>query len=418
MQPSRILVVDRTGAVAETVKAAAAQLGRRAEVAWCASLDDATAHAGPYDVVVAGPGLESRAGLQELERFADGSPASAVVLAFPRQPKVGARQLVRVGAVDLIAVPPTGRTMVQTLERSLALAGARNAGPAGPGAKRGTVVTVASATGGCGKTFYAVNAAWFLQRHAGGHACVVDLDLQFGEVTSALRLKPALTIFDAQQHHADEGDLRDHLDDFLVQHSTGMTVLAAPKDPAEADRIDPPDVLRILDAVRSRFDWVIVDTPPALTEVVLAALDISEHLFVMATLDVPSVRNLSTFLTTLDKLKVPTDSVRLVMNKAERGVGIEVDEVARLFPHGFSSVLPYAKEVSRAVNEGMPVLHTNPGAEVSRRLADGLLALLPEEARAAAAAANLAAAHPHVPRFSRLFHRPPAPAAATEGAVR
>ena len=56
---------------------------------------------------------------------------------------------------------------------------------------------------------------------------------------------------------------------------------------------------------------MIVDTPPALAETVLAAFDLSDMLYVMATLDLPSVRNMSVFLGTLERLKVPTDNVRL-----------------------------------------------------------------------------------------------------------
>ena len=161
----------------------------------------------------------------------------------------------------------------------------------------GIVYTIASATGGCGKTFYATNLAWFLHHWLGKRVCIVDLDLQFGEVSTALRLRPKYTIFDAlQREDADESDLQAHIEEYTVVHDTGVHVLAAPREPSEADRISPPDVTRILDAVRNRFDYVLVDTPPALAETVLAAFDLSDLLYVMATLDLPSVRNMSVFL--------------------------------------------------------------------------------------------------------------------------
>src|SRR5207244_2776027 len=126
---------------------------------------------------------------------------------------------------------------------------------------------------------------------------------------------------------------------------------------------------------------VIVDTPAQLSEAVLAAFDLSERLYVLATLDLPSVRNMSVFLHTLDKLKIPSGNVRLVLNKAESDVGLEVPKIEKLFPQGFSSVLPYAKEVSKSINLGMPVLISSPGAEVSRKMAAGMADLLPEQAR-------------------------------------
>jgi pilus assembly protein CpaE len=183
-------------------------------------------------------------------------------------------------------------------------------------------------------------------------------------------------------------------------------VLAAPKDPSDADRIHPSDVQRVIEAARSKFDYVIVDTPAALTEIVLAAFDMSNQLYVMATLDLPSVRHMGVFLNTLEKLKIPADNVKLILNKAERDVGLDVDQVTRLFPQGFTSVLPYAKEVTKSVNVGTPVLAFTPTADVSRRMAAGMSPLLPEANRAKAIEAegpvkrNL---------FARMFHRSPSP---------
>jgi pilus assembly protein CpaE len=398
--PGSVLVIDAAGGLDELVREAVRLLPETPDVHAARTLDaDA---AGRHNVVVAGPGLDTPAGIAELTTLRDSAPHTALVLVFPRRPRVPVRQLVRTGAVDLLTGSDALESLGAAIDHALNLSAAGLPSPsAADGVKRGRVITVASATGGCGKTFFAVNAAYFLQAHGGGKACVVDLDLQFGEVSAALRLNPQYTIFDAQQHHPGGVDLEEHLGDYLIKHETGIEVLPAPKDPSEADRVDSADVVKIIEAVRRRFDYVVVDTPPALTETVLAALDVSELLFVMATLDLPSVRNLGVFLTTLAKLKVPTDAIRLVMNKAEAGVGIEVDEVGRLFPGGFSSVLPYASVVSRSVNQGAPVLQAYPNAEVSRRLAASLTPLLPEEQRAAA----VVVAGARTSFLDRLFRR-------------
>jgi pilus assembly protein CpaE len=246
----------------------------------------------------------------------------------------------------------------------------------------GIVYTIASATGGCGKTFYATNLAYFLTRYTQKRVCIVDLDLQFGEVSTALRLRPKYTIFDAlQREDSEDTDLTAHIEEYTVMHETGAYVLAAPREPSEADRISPADITRVLEAVRQRFDYVIVDTPPALAETVLIAFDMSDMLYVMATLDLPSVRNMSVFLSTLDRLKVPTEHVRLILNKAETDVGIDIEQVTKLFPQGFESVLPYAKEVSRSINLGMPVMAASPTAEISTLMAGGMQLILPEDAR-------------------------------------
>jgi pilus assembly protein CpaE len=351
---------------------------------------------GPFDVLVAGPSLGTRSGLQRLGLIREELPGMSVVLAFSRRPDGSLREIVRAGAIDLLQLPVDDKELIESLDRAVDLA--QTAAPlateaatpaaapaiAAPGTRPlGRVFTISSATGGCGKTFFATNIAYFLVRYTGKRACIVDLDLQFGEVVTAMRLRPKYTIFDAlQREDTDEDDLRAHIEEYTVAHETGVHVLAAPREPSEADRISPPDVTRIIEAVRKQFDYVVVDTPPQLNESVLAAFDLSDMLYVMATLDLPSVRNMSVFLSTLDRLKISTENVKLILNKAESDVGIDIEQVTKLFPQGFQSVLPYAKEVSRSINLGMPVMAASPQSEISRLMTTGMKPLLPPDAQA------------------------------------
>ena len=394
---TKILVLDRGDGLAEQLRGLSDQFSDAPKITACArigNVGEVLEEDGPFDILVAGPSLGTRSGLARLRIIAEELPEMRLVLAFSRRPDASLRDIVRTGAIDLLQLPVEDAELVESLERAAALVrqpppapavvaqAAVNevAEPVLPAADRpGIVYTIASATGGCGKTFYATNLAWFLHKWMGKRVCIVDLDLQFGEVSTALRLRPKYTIFDAlQREDSDESDLQSHIEEYTVVHDTGIHVLAAPREPSEADRISPPDVTRILEAVRNRFDYVLVDTPPALAETVLAAFDLSDLLYVMATLDLPSVRNMSVFLSTLDRLKIDTGNLRLVLNKAEEDIGIDIDQVTKLFPQGFESILPYAKEVSRSINLGMPVMAASPDSEISRLMAGGMKLVLPE----------------------------------------
>jgi pilus assembly protein CpaE len=410
----KILVLDRGAELLRQVKDVAGELRPRPEVLVCERVGlvgEMLSEEGPFDVLVAGPSLGTKAGLSRLQIIHDELPAMSLILAFSTRPDAQLRDIVRAGAIDLLQLPVTERVLRDALERAVEVGRQRAAVapvpvmPAPPMAPvhQGTVFTVGSATGGCGKTFFATNLAYFLHHHTGRSVCIVDLDLQFGEVSTSLRLRPRYTIFDAlQRDDAEVGERPGHLEEFLVDHDTGVRVLAAPRDPSDADRIHPPDVSKIIEMLREAFDYVIVDTPSALTEIVLAAFDLSDHLYVMATLDLPSVRNMGVFLNTLEKLKMPAENVRLILNKAERDVGLDIDQVTRLFPQGFSAVLPYAREVSKSVNVGTPILAFSPGSEISRRIETGLAPLLPEEARFRIG--EPAARKASKSLFSRMFH--------------
>jgi pilus assembly protein CpaE len=412
----KILVLEKDESLADQVRGVASELRPRPEVVACdraTNVEDAINNDGPFDVLIAGPSLSTKTGLSSLQAIHDETPATSLVLAFSKRPDATLREIIRTGAMDLLQLPVADRNLHDAVERAVALSRSHptEAAPAAQSsaaaaANTGTVFTVSSATGGCGKTFYATNLAYYLHQYTGKRTCIVDLDLQFGEVSTALRLRPRFTISDAlSRDDIDEVDLAAHIDEYVVTHDSGVMVLPAPKDPSDADRIHPVDVQRVIEAARQKFDYVVVDTPAALTEIVLAAFDMSNQLYVMATLDLPSVRHMGVFLNTLEKLKIPSDNVKLILNKAERDVGLDVDQVTRLFPQGFTSVLPYAKEVTKSVNVGTPVLAFAPTADVSRRMAAGMSPLLPEANRGKALEAEGPARRS---LFGRMFHRSPA----------
>lgn len=389
----RVLVVDPDDELTEDLRQSARDIGGdQLRVDVCHDVTQAAkilAHDGPFEVLVAGTGTATLAGLERLRLIHDDTPGTSMVLAFPRNHRLSVQAVVRTGAVELVYHPARAGELSGALARAvevahrvresrLDLATGSPAGNHGPG----TVITVASATGGCGKTFLATNLACYFARQVGRRVCILDLDLQFGEASTALRLRPRYTIADALALQGEDTDeLAGHMEEYMVRHETGPWLLAAPKDPSEADRIEPADIARIIEIARQRFQVVIVDTPSALTEVVLTAFDRSDILYTVATLDTPSVRNLGVFLHTLDRLKIPADNVRLVLNKAERDVGIQVDQVTRLFTQGFQSVLPYDRAVSRSINVGMPVLASSPEAEISQLMAAGFGHLLSPEER-------------------------------------
>ena len=411
MRNPKILVLERDPDLVSQVRGVAGELRPRPEVVPCerpGQVGDLLTEDGPFDVLVAGPSLGTKAGLNRLQVIHDELPTMSVVLAFAQRPEAQLREIVRTGAIDLLHLPVSDKSMRETLERGISLSRPATVehayGPptAVPGSNS-TVFTIASATGGCGKTFFATNLGYFLQHHTGKKTCIIDLDLQFGEVSTALRLRPRYSIADLLAREEEGGDMASHLEEFMVMHDTGVAVLPAPKDPTDADRIHPTDVTKVLEAARSQFDYVVVDTPSQLSEVVLAAFDLSNRLYVMATMDLPSVRNMGVFLNTLDKLKIPSDNVNLVLNKAEKDIGIDVEQITKLFPQGFKAVLPYAREVSKSVNVGTPILAFTPNAEVSRRLSGGLTDLLPPESRARIPAVETAQQKQAGGFFSRMF---------------
>jgi pilus assembly protein CpaE len=381
MRAQKLLVLDETEDLSIQVERVAAGIRPRPSIVWCESFDAADAtlrDAGPFDVFVAGPLCLKAKGFQRLRELRTSAPETQLLLALDHWRSSDLRETVRAGALDILRLPVADDALLEAVEQAIETGAAmrvargddqpEEAEKSGPG----TVIAVVSASGGSGKTFLATNLAYHLVSSK-KQTCLIDLDLQFGELSTALRLKPRHTIYDLISTEGDEGELGGRLEEHLERHESGIRVLAAPDDPEQADAIEAFHISTVIDAARSRFDYVVIDTPTALSEGVLVALEHADQIFCLATLDLPSVRNLGVMLATLKKLKVPVERVTLLLNKVEPDVGIDVARVEQYFPQGFSMVIPYGREVNRSLNMGQPVLAYAPRGEVSKALASGLL---------------------------------------------
>jgi pilus assembly protein CpaE len=386
----RILVISRSPALSRAIQAS---LGPGYQVVTSSNVIDVVEEVreqGPFDVLVAGPVFDSHAGMARLAQLRSAGPNPATVLALGPKPKASLNDIVRTGAVELVEYPTSKRQLSAALQRAFDMADLSqpSSGPLIPVMAHSMVVdrpqfaevfTVASSSGGCGKTFYATNLAYYLAAQTGQRVCLVDLDLQFGEVSTALHLRPRFTISDLlSREPIDEGDLDEHVEEYLEAHDLGFSVLAAPFSPAEADMIAPKDVYKVMGALRKRFDYIVVDTPSQLSEVVLAALDHSTKVLCMVTLDLPSIRNMRVFLSTLEKLRINSDSVGVVLNKVEEDVGINISDVQDVLDNRVVSVLPYSKEVSRSINKGKPTLVSAANSDIGKKLSDGMHQFLGE----------------------------------------
>jgi MinD-like ATPase involved in chromosome partitioning or flagellar assembly len=240
------------------------------------------------------------------------------------------------------------------------------------------IVTIASATGGCGKTFFATSIATVLAR-MGWKVLLVDLDLQFGEVAAALQIQHPYSIYDGlyktNGQRLEEGAFVEHLPELVCHHELGFDVLTAPRDPALADYVGARDAGVVLDSVVDRYDVVLVDTPPSLNDVVIAALDRSDVIEVLATPDVPSLRNLTTFIDILGRLGLEDSRMRLVLNKVDSDVGVTVAQANEAFDGRFKTLLPSDRAVSRAVNRGTTAPAHEPRSKISRAITPAVVAM-------------------------------------------
>jgi pilus assembly protein CpaE len=323
------------------------------------------------DVLLVGPHAPAPEVLTLASRLDIQSPGISVVLMAEPSPEMW-QAAMRAGIRDL--VPPAA-------EVAEIRAAVERAGHAAASRRRvlrpvseteryaGRVITIASPKGGVGKTTVATNLAIGLTAGAPQSTVLVDLDVQFGDVASALGLVPEYTLPDAVHGPASEDTMV--LKTFLTQHPSGLYAVCGAESPAAGDTVTGEDVTRLLASLAREFRYVVVDTAPGLSEQTLAALDRASDVVMLTSMDVPGVRGLRKELDVLRELAMIPAGRHIVMNFADPKGGLTVRDVEMTIGAGVDVVLPRSKGVPASTNQGVPILESNrrdPMAKEMRRL--------------------------------------------------
>jgi pilus assembly protein CpaE len=182
----------------------------------------------------------------------------------------------------------------------------------------GQLVTVVRASGGCGATSVLTHLAEALARQQPGSrgVCLLDLDIQGGDVASFLGIEPAVTIEALIEAGA-------RLDRELVRNAVtetryGFNIIAAPRAIAPVDKLNVDHMLSIVREVRSIFDYVLVDLPAAWTDWSLSVVHGSDRILMLTDTSISGLRQAKRRLELLEGIAVPHDRVEIVVNRLER----------------------------------------------------------------------------------------------------
>ena len=229
----------------------------------------------------------------------------------------------------------------------------------------GEIITVFAPKGGVGKTTLATNLGIVLAGQ--GHpVCVVDLDISAGDIAISVQLDPVRTLVDAVP-------MAGHLDttgagSLLTQYRPGLQMLLAPVTPSDAEKVNAALVSELLGVLRTMFAYVVVDTASYLNEHMLAAMDLSSRLVLIATPDVPSLKNLRVTQDTLDLLSFPRSNRYIVLNRADSNVGLSPDDVLRVLRAPIAAHIPSSRAVPLSINKGTPITLSNRDHPVSKAI--------------------------------------------------
>lgn len=306
-------------------------------------------------------------GLSATEQIVAKHPQMAVIIISVQGESEYLRRAMAVGARDYLVKPFTLDELLETIRRVVQRVRQEQSAHMNRQAevpkKAAELITVFSAKGGVGKTTIATNLAVALAEMK-QKVALLDFDLQFGDVSIALDLAPRLTIVDMVR---ESGWTSGEALSYLTEHSSSLSVLAAPLQPEQADLIEGSHVKNILGALLPHFDYIVIDTAQNFTDVTLTALDESDLILLVSTQDLPTLKNVMLSSSVMQSLHYPPEKIRLVVNRENSKVGLSVSMLEDKLGMSVSYRIPFdGKLVVESMNQGIPVVCQAPKSAIAQ----------------------------------------------------
>ncbi len=289
--------------------------------------------------------------------------------------------LLRLGADEFVPYPLPEGELSQAIDRVRAkdepvVEPAKSAPQLKAGTKKdGALIVVHGLAGGTGATTMAVNLAWELanaEKTGGPSVCLLDLDLQFGSVSTFLDLPRREVVYDmlSDTESMDE----EIFGQSLLTYEEKLHVLTAPPEMLPLDLIGSDDVSRILNIARDQFDYVIVDMPSTLVQWSETVLNMAHIYFATLELDMRSAQNTLRFKRALQSEELPVEKLRYVMNRAPKFTDLSgkgrVKRMAESLGISIDLSLPDGgKPITQANDHGTPLATSAPKSPLRREIA-------------------------------------------------
>jgi pilus assembly protein CpaE len=330
------------------------------------------------DVVLMDINMPDMDGITATELIRQHNPATQIVILSVQGDPNYMRRAMLAGARDFLTKPPSVDEMTAAIRRAGKMAFEERAKIAqstilpGFGAQlaQGKIIVVYSPKGGAGATTLAVNLAVTLQSEETPVA-LVDANLQFGDVAVFLNEQARTSVLDLAPR-ADELD-KDLVQEVLLHHvPSGIKELAAPNRPEYAENVTGEQFSKILKFLRTQFPYIVVDASSTLTDVVLAAMDVSDLIVLITTQEIPAIKNARLYMDLAEVLNIERRRILFVMNRYDKRIGITPEKISENFKHEISAVIPFEdRTILISVNKGVPLML----GDRSRPIAKSFLAL-------------------------------------------
>ncbi len=235
--------------------------------------------------------------------------------------------------------------------------------------KKGEIIDVVGSKGGVGTTTIAVNLATSLaESKASPSVALIDMNLLFGEIPIFLNIDSAFNWGEVARNISRLDST--YLMSILAKHSSGVHVLSSPTGLDGVNVATPEIIEKILDQMRSVFDFIVIDSGQSLDDISLKILEMSHIALLVAALSLPCLTNVKRLLWTFRRLGYPErERIRIVISRYHKKSLISLKEAEQSIDQKIFWLVPndYALTMT-AINRGITLASADRGAEVTKNL--------------------------------------------------
>lgn len=215
------------------------------------------------------------------------------------------------------------------------------------------VIAFFSSKGGVGKSVLALNSAVIMSKQKNKKILLVDMDLQFGDISMMVNQYNQKTVLDA----IDDGQLDSYetIKPYLYKYNDNLDMLFAPGKPEAAEYIVKETIEKIMKSIKKQYDVIVVDTGVNFNDNTLYILDMAERIMLISSMEIVALKNTKLGLKVMESLGYDKNKVKLVINRFNSSYGISKKEVEEAFKDGIFAIIPdEEKIVAISVNKGQP----------------------------------------------------------------
>jgi pilus assembly protein CpaE len=370
---AKILVIDDEADLLEMMRLVLEQRGGHQTVLSAEGADGlAKALADPPDLAIIDvmmPGITGYDICRQLRANPVTASVPILILTARAQP-MDRDAAMQAGADDYMTKPVL---MVELLEQVDALLSET---PEQPSSFVG-MFTLMSLRGGVGVTTMAVNLATMLAQAGGGAVCLVDLCPSSGHVALQLGLRPDPNwsgFLDAADVNTPDAEA---VAANLLQHSSGLQVLASPFVPVVGQGLSQQAVQAVLQVLQQQFPIIVVDVPAVLNEVTMTVVEASSAVGLVLTAEPPSIQ---TAIGTLRALQQWSAKFHVVLNQIALGPQPPADAIARTLKRASVVTVPFDPTQAKALAHATPLVLGSPDSPLAQAM-QGLAQTLVQTAR-------------------------------------